>query len=93
MCIFIYFRIQWYICLKVNKNFIKWLVPNVCTRNVDENPEGYQNPSQQGMEYEDLNITTKDKVHLHGWFIKQSNSKVRPTIIYFHENAGSNFIY
>lgn len=42
------------------------------------------------MEYEDLNITTKDKINLHGWLIKQPDSIKRPTIVYFHENAGSN---
>ena len=44
------------------------------------------------MEYEDVNISTKDKINLHGWFIKQTDSKTRPTIIYFHENAGSKKI-
>jgi len=62
----------------------------MCTKDVRENPFGYQNPSQQDMEYEDIRISTEDKVKLHGWFIKQPDSKNRPTIIYFHENAGSN---
>ncbi len=43
------------------------------------------------MEYEDLKILTKDKINLHGWFIKQIDSKNRPTIVYFHENAGSKY--
>ena len=64
----------------------------MCTRNVKENPYGYQDPSQQDMQYEDLYITTDDKVKLHGWLIKQSDSKSRPTIIYFHENAGSKLV-
>jgi len=61
----------------------------MCSRDVNENPYGYQNPSQQDMDYEELNIITEDKINLHGWFIKQVNSKNRPTIIYYHENAGS----
>jgi hypothetical protein len=43
------------------------------------------------MDYEDLNILTKDKINLHGWLIKQTDSRNRPTIVYFHENAGSNY--
>ena len=45
------------------------------------------------MEYENLKIETKDKENLHGWFVKQPDSKERPTIIYFHENAGSIINY
>lgn len=41
------------------------------------------------MLYEDLKITTKDKLILHGWLVRQPNSTIRPTIIYLHENAGS----
>ena len=41
------------------------------------------------MPYDDLKIKTKDNIYLHGWFIKQNDSTLRPTIIYFHENAGS----
>jgi hypothetical protein len=62
----------------------------MCSRDVKENPIGYQNPSQQNMEYEDLKISTEDKINLHGWFIKQPDSVNRPSIVYFHENAGSN---
>ncbi len=65
----------------------------MCTRDVKQNQYGYQNPSQQDMQYEDLYITTADKVKLHGWLIKQIDSKNRPTIIYFHENAGSKYLY
>jgi len=34
-------------------------------------------------------VTTKDKLILRGWFIKQKNSYMHETIIYFHENAGN----
>lgn len=61
----------------------------MCTRDAKQNPYGYQDPSQQDMPYEELNITTSDKVKLHGWLIKQADCKNSPTIIYFHENAGS----
>lgn len=64
----------------------------MCTRNVNENPDGFQNPSQQNMEYEDLNILTKDNINLHGWFVKQEDSRNRPTVVYFHENAGSKLL-
>ena len=64
----------------------------MCSRDVNENPHGYQKPTQQDMLYEDLYITTADKINLHGWLIKQPDSKSRPTIIYYHENAGSKNI-
>jgi hypothetical protein len=44
------------------------------------------------MKYQEVNIITKDKIKLFGWFVYQDNSKYCSTIIYFHENAGSNYI-
>ena len=41
------------------------------------------------MQYEDVVITTSDKLKLHGWFIKQKNAYSHETVIYFHENAGN----
>lgn len=72
---------------------IKSEVPNMCSRDSNENPFGYQNPQQQNMQYENLKITTNDKINLHGWFIKQADHLKRPTIIYFHENAGSKIFF
>ncbi|KAL4508029.1 hypothetical protein ABPG72_021402 [Tetrahymena utriculariae] len=55
----------------------------------DQNQLGMQNPSQIGLDYEDINILTDDNVKLHGWIAKRPNPKNVPTVIYFHENAGN----
>lgn len=34
-----------------------------------DNPLGYRNPSEKGMSYRDVLITTSDKETLHGWFV------------------------
>lgn len=42
------------------------------------------------MDYEDVTITTKDKVKVHAWFVKANASpKFCRTIIFFHGNAGN----
>jgi alpha/beta superfamily hydrolase len=37
--------------------------------------------------YEDVEITTKDKKTVHGWLIKRREARACPTIIHFHGNA------
>jgi pimeloyl-ACP methyl ester carboxylesterase len=54
-------------------------------------PEGSRTsvsvPSEYGMnQYDDLYLTTKDKVKLHCYYIKNGSNK---TLIYFHANAGN----
>lgn len=45
------------------------------------------------MNYENVEIKTEDNICLRGWFIKQKGIiKGIPTVVYFHENAGSNKI-
>ena len=43
------------------------------------------------MPYENVYITTKDKVKLHAWFVKANptDPKLSRTVIFFHENAGN----
>lgn len=43
------------------------------------------------MQYENVNIMTKDKVKLHAWFVKANptSPKLSRTVIFFHENAGN----
>ncbi|EAR95417.2 alpha/beta hydrolase family protein (macronuclear) [Tetrahymena thermophila SB210] len=55
----------------------------------DQNQLGMQNPQQIGLDYEDINIKTKDNINLHGWIAKRPNSKNVATVVYFHENAGN----
>ncbi len=59
----------------------------MCTKEVKDNPAGYRSPSEYNMNYRDIYVKTEDNIKLHGWFVW--NNKSAPTIIYFHENAGS----
>jgi len=54
-------------------------------------PAGYRNPNEQGMDYKDVWITTRDKVKIHAWFIKahRNQSQHFRTLIFFHGNAGN----
>ena len=54
-----------------------------------DNPEGYRDPSDVDLKYEDVNIKTPDGLNLHGWFVKDSFSRHKPTIIVFQGNAGN----
>lgn len=56
------------------------------------NPRPYQNPSQMGINYEDVYIETEDKVKLHCWLMKSAFGKgweSQPTVIFFQGNAGN----
>lgn len=65
-------------------------VPNENYRYPSSMPAGYRHPGESGLTYEDVNIMTKDKVKLHGWWVKAgSNPKHFRTLIFFHENAGN----
>jgi len=63
--------------------------PNQAFKYPENNPKTYRNPQERNMTYEDVVVTTSDKLKLYGWFIKQKNSTTHETIIYFHENAGN----
>ena len=60
-----------------------------------DNPSGYQAPSQQRLDYEDVYFTASDGTKLHGWFIPApksllANPEARPaTMLFCHENAGN----
>ena len=44
-------------------------------------------PDDLGLSFENVTITTQDRVKLHGWLIKASSAK--STLIFFHGNAGN----
>ncbi|KAJ1431670.1 Alpha/Beta hydrolase protein [Ochromonadaceae sp. CCMP2298] len=67
-----------------------------------ENPPGFQSPgewstsgrhcspgSADAIEYEEHFVTTKDGVRIHTWLMLHKDSEDRPTLIYFHGNAGN----
>lgn len=65
-------------------------VPDERYRHPENMPPGYRNPKEQGMDYIDVEITTKDKVKLTAWFVKANPSpNLCRTLIYFHGNAGN----
>jgi len=64
-------------------------MPDAPLRFPNQNPQGYRDPSEMDLAYEDVYITTADNVKLHGWFIKHEKSSQCPTVVYFHENAGN----
>lgn len=67
----------------------------MCVVHCVQNPEQYRHPAEHGMPYENLYFTTEDGLKLHAWFIKgkdEEETKARPTILFFHANAGSKYI-
>ncbi|OMJ93573.1 hypothetical protein SteCoe_3408 [Stentor coeruleus] len=54
----------------------------------DLNPEGYRNPGERGIPYQDEFIQTSDGFRIHAWFMKRPEQDAA-TIIYFHGNAGN----
>jgi fermentation-respiration switch protein FrsA (DUF1100 family) len=56
-------------------------LPDVPTRRLDATP------SQVGLNFESVELLTKDGVKLHGWFIPHETP--RATLLFFHGNAGN----
>lgn len=55
-----------------------------------DNPPGYKSPAEKNLAFEDVNITTADGFHIHGWFIPSpSSASTAPTLLFCHENAGN----
>jgi fermentation-respiration switch protein FrsA (DUF1100 family) len=52
-----------------------------------QNPVGFRNPMEHGMDYEDVYLNTKDGIRLHAWWVPQKTSRKSPTILFFHANA------
>lgn len=49
-------------------------------------------PREFGIDYEDLMIPCKDGVRINAWLMKQKDHNIRPTLIFFHGNAGSESV-
>jgi hypothetical protein len=59
-------------------------LPNVPFVVPEDNPEGFKNPGEQGIAYEDLYIQTSDNETLHAWLVKTHiGSEQAPTIVFF----------
>jgi len=70
---------------------ILYLNETIPPKRTSQNPPPYANPKQQGLEYEDVWITTTDNVKLHAWWIPHSSTSTKPapTLIFYHANAGN----
>lgn len=60
-------------------------------KDLKQNPECYQSPADLDLNYEPLEIITKDNVKLSGWFayVNKKTARDRPTLIFFHGNSGN----
>lgn len=68
------------------------IVEGVSSNDISQNPANYRSPSEYGLLFEVLRISTTDNLNLYGWLIysdTKEESKKNPTIVFFHENAGS----
>ena len=55
----------------------------------EDNPYPFNSPSHFGLKYKEIKTKTKDNINLVGWLVYQEEDKKFPTLLYFHENAGS----
>jgi len=55
--------------------------PDLAGRTIVSTPENI------GLAFEDVQLTTHDKIKLHGWFIP--HEEARGTVLFFHGNAGN----
>ena len=60
----------------------------------EQNPDPYKSPLQLGLKYKEVRTKTKDNIKLAGWLVYKEENLKLPTLLYFHENAGSklNFL-
>ena len=73
---------------------IIYIAPGQAGRSPDDNIFGYRNPKEKMMLYDEVWLTCKDGIRVHGWLLRVQNTTSAPTILFFHGNAGSNiYIY
>jgi alpha-beta hydrolase superfamily lysophospholipase len=55
----------------------------------------YEKPEDYGFQYEEVTMTTEDKVDIFGWYVQAPKLGEKGTILFFHGNAGniSNRLY
>lgn len=46
-----------------------------------------ETPFDWGLDFQEVNLTTEDKLQIHGWYIPQENAQ--ETLLFFHGNAGN----
>ncbi len=50
-------------------------------------PDLFETPAQWGLNYEEVELVTEDKTHLHGWYIPHPSAT--RTLLFFHGNGGN----
>lgn len=78
----------------VQQEKILYLNETIPPKKTSQNPAPFANPRQQGLDYEEVWITTKDGIRLHAWWIPADPMTLQhghkaPTIVFYHANAGS----
>ena len=78
----------------VQQEKILYLNETIPPKKTSQNPSPFANPKQQGLDYEEVWITTKDGLRLHAWWIPSDPStttdhRKAPTLVFYHANAGS----
>ena len=63
-------------------------------RHLADNPRRFRSPSEHNVPFETIMITCADGLAIHSWLLyhppsSSSSSSLRPTIIWFHGNAGN----
>merc|ERR1719295_1888750 len=78
----------------VQQEKILYLNETIPPKRTSQNPAPFANPGQQGMDYSEVWVTTKDGLKLHAWWIpydplRRDSGGKGPTLIFYHANAGN----
>lgn len=78
--------------LVINQESVLYIPVIQGIKTPSQNPAGLKDPSQQGLEYEEvwLPVAGEDGLEIHGWFLPAiGNPNTVPTLLFCHENAGN----
>jgi fermentation-respiration switch protein FrsA (DUF1100 family) len=64
-------------------------VPKSPYQTPEENVENYNSPADRGLKFDDVFLTTKDGIKLHGWHMSLDFSQQKDTVVFMHENTGN----
>lgn len=64
-------------------------VPKEPFQTPEENANNFNSPLDRGIKFENVYVTTKDKVKLHGWYMSLDFNLPKDTIVFMHENTGN----
>jgi len=78
----------------IQQEKILYLNETIPPKKTSQNPSPFANPRQQGLDFEDVWITTNDGIKLHCWWIPCDLMALgpdgkAPTVVFYHANAGN----